>query len=243
MKTENVVATSTPASPEKKNESAKLASLLTLAAGAIAMPQSSIADIVITDMSGNPQRVGLLSSPSFTINNLPGTAQMRFRFARAGTTSSTSIRGVLASQVGGGYVRIKTNASIVVHVPAGFGWNQVAGASFHSGTVGVATYRGHAPDSYDHEYMLFKFQDSTQGNALRYGWVELGLANGNLISSPDNVPEVTIYRYAYDTTGAQLPTGQVPEPSPVALMVFGALTLGAKGLRSWRKDRVTASQS
>jgi hypothetical protein len=240
MKTENAMIAFVPASPEKKGESAKLASLLALAAGAIAMPQTSNADIVITDMSGNPARVGFLSGPSFTITNLPGTAQMQFKFAQA-KTGTSSVRGVLASQVGvGAYVRIKTNAYIVVHVPAGFVWSQVAGAEKNIGTVGSASHFGHHPDSYDHEYTLFKFQDSTQGNALRYGWVELGLFNGNLNSTAG--PDVTIYRYAYDTTGAQLPTGQVPEPSPVALMVIGALTLGAKGLRSWRKDRASASQ-
>jgi hypothetical protein len=239
MKTENVVSTSMPASLEKKSDSAKLASLLTLAAGAIAMPQTSNADVIITDMSGNPQRVGILASPSFTINNLPGTAQLGFQFLHRGATSTTSTRTVLAKQVGG-YVRLRTNASLVVHVPAGFNWNQVAGATWNSGTFGWAIYGGHVGNNYDHEYMLFEFKDSTQGNAMRYGWAEVGLINGNLSSSEG--PEVTLYRYAYDTTGAQLPTGQVPEPSPVALMVFGALTLGAKGLRSWRKDRASASQ-
>jgi hypothetical protein len=69
---------------------------------------------------------------------------------------------------------------------------------------------------------------------MRYGWVELSLAN---TPGSDGLPEIAIEGYAWETTGAFLTSGQVPEPSATALLALGALTLGAKGLRSWRKNR------
>jgi hypothetical protein len=221
----------------RKGDSAKLASLLTLAAGAIALPQSAEADIIVTDLSASPVRIGYLYDPSFTISNLPGTARMGFEFVQQGTSTLNYVRGVLASQVAG-YVRIKTNAYFVVHVPAGLAWNQVAGFGSVFGTMGIANYGAHTPNSYNHEYMLFQFKDSTQGNAMRYGWAEVSLFNGNIASSEG--PDVTVWRYAYDTTGAQLPTGQVPEPSAAALLALGALALGSKGLRCWRRNKAVS---
>jgi len=99
--------------------------------------------------------------------------------------------------------------------------------------MGVANYGNHNPNGYDHEYLPFRFKDSTQANAFRYGWAEVSLFNGNLSSTEG--PEVTIFRYAYDTSGNQLPTGQVPEPNSISLLALGALALGAKGVRSWKR--------
>jgi len=230
MKTEPAINPSATHKPG--HESAKLASLLALATGAIAIPQTGSADVIVTDMSGNPAHVGFQFDPSFVITNLPGTARLGFSFHRQGTSSLTSLRGVLAGQVAG-YVRVKTNANLMVHVPAGMAWNQVAGNVSISGTMGLANYGAHNPNSYGPEYMLFRFKDSTQGNALRYGWAEVSLGNGNLNSTEG--PDVTISRYAYDTTGAQLPTGQVPEPNSVELLALGALVFGAKGVRCWKR--------
>ena len=218
-----------------KNQSAKLASLLALAAGAAAVPQTSEADVIVTDLSANPGHVGFLYSQSFTINNLPGTAQLGFQLFAAGTTSTNYKRTILVRQLGAQYVRIKTNAFIAVHAPAGLSWNQIAGNVTNSGTVGWAYFAAHGPNSYNHEYLLFTFQDSTQGNALRYGWAEVSLFNANISSSEG--PDVTIWRYAYDTSGSPLPSGQVPEPSPLALLAVGALTMGSKGLRKWRAEK------
>ncbi len=117
-------------------------------------------------------------------------------------------------------------------MPAGSNWNQVAGNAANAGTVGWAYFSTHAPNSYNHEYILFEFKDSTQGNAMLYGWAEVSLFNANISSSEG--PEVTVWRYAYDNTGAPLASGSVPEPSSAALLVLGALALGSKGLRLWR---------
>ena len=56
-------------------------------------------------------------------------------------------------------------------------------------------------------------------------------------------PNVTIWGYAYDNTGAQLTMGSVPEPGSAAVLAVGALMLGARGLRNWRHHRETAGKS
>src|SRR5260370_18176225 len=83
-------ATTGPA-PEKKGEHSKLASLLALAAGAAAMPQTSQADIIFSDQG---LAVSWDGNHSFVINNLPGNAQLGFQAPKAGAFSSTSPRWV-----------------------------------------------------------------------------------------------------------------------------------------------------
>ncbi len=219
-----------------RGDSAKLLSLLALAGGALAMPQSSNADIVFTDLSANPVQVGLLANTSYIINNLPGTAQLGFHVH----TNQSTLMGVSSSRwITGrqqaGYLRIKTLVSSFVMVNAGRVWSTVAGNATISGVGGGANFYAFGPGSYNDKYLLFRFKDSTQpGNPLRYGWVELSLANS---AGNTGHPLISVEGYAYDTTGAFLASGQVPEPSAPALLALGALTLGAKGLRSWRKNR------
>jgi hypothetical protein len=220
-------------------DSSKLVSLLALAAGAIALPQTGSAGVIFTDTTGS--LVGGGYGLSFVTQNLPGVAQLGFGYHHRGTTSTSSIRWVTGGQAAG-YVRLKTNALFLVHVAAGLTWDQVAGVQTFYGTAGIATYSAHNPNGYDHQYISFKFQDSTQGNAVRYGWLEYSLANSNLRFSGDG-PVVSIYGYAYDTTGAKLPTGSVPEPTPAALLALGALAFGAKGVRAWRRERPAVSKA
>jgi hypothetical protein len=224
---------------ESKGDSAKLLSLLALAGGAIAMPQTTNADIVFVDLSANPAHVGPLTGSSFIINTLPGDAQLGFHTGHIGNNSTTSIRLIIGRQ-DAGYARIKTAASYFMMVNAGQVWNPLVGKTTSLGFGGRNSYDGvrATPGSYNDKYLLFEFKDSTQppGSQMRYGWVELSLANnpGN-----DAHPDIAIEGYAWDTTGAAIATGQVPEPSATALLALGALTAGAKGLRSWRKNRPT----
>src|SRR5882724_10633445 len=112
----------------RTGESSKLVSLLALAAGAVAIPQTSNADIIFTDLSASPPNVGALGATSFVISTLPGDAQLGVQFFNRGTSSLTSTHFVKAGQVGG-YVRVKTAGSFVVHVASGPAWNQMAGAA------------------------------------------------------------------------------------------------------------------
>jgi len=217
-------------------EGSKLVSLLALATGALAMPQTSHADIVFTDLSSAPVTVGPLADPSYLLN-LPGTHQFSFR---AGTLSSTK-HVVVAGQQGGGvnvYVQLKTDGvSFALPVGKSVLWSQInMPGLYKTGFVGTSTTLGvHKPNAYDHQYLAFQFKDSSHGNAVVYGWVELSEhfpASGG--------PEVTIFGYAYDNTGAPVATGLVPEPASGSLLAFGAMTLGAAGVRSWRRRRAQA---
>jgi hypothetical protein len=218
-----------------KGDSAKLLSLLALAGGAIAMPQTSNADIVFVDLSASPMHVGTGAASSYIINTLPGTAQLGFH-THTNQTLISSSRFVSGRQQAG-YVRIKTQASFFVMANYGQTWNQVGRLQTQtvSGLAGANNAGSAFPGSYNDKYLLFLFRDSTQsGSPTNYGWVEISLAN-----NPGNRghPDIAIEGYAYDTTGAKIGGGQVPEPSATALLALGALTLGAKGLRSWRKNR------
>lgn len=220
---------------ESRGDSAKLLSLLALAMGAVAMPQSSNADIIFTDLSANPAYVGPQTNHNFVISNLPGSAQIGFH-----VNSLAGLRFITGKQEAG-YVRLKTAASFIVPMAGGKAWNTVGGNASSNGFVAAANAATTQPDP-DHpinnQYFLFSFRDSTQaGTPLRYGWLEISIAN-----SPTDLsnPLLTIEGYAYDTTGAFLGSGQVPEPSAAALLALGAMALGAKGLRSWRKNRQSA---
>lgn len=217
---------------DTRGDSAKLLSLLALTTGAVAMPQTSNADIVFTDLSANPVHVGPQANSTFSIA-FPGTAVLGFNTHTHQTAISSS--RLITGRQQAGYVRIKTQASFFMMVNAGVAWNPAVGNTTIYGFGGAANYNSAFPGSYNDKYLLFRFKDSTQGNALRYGWVEISLAN----PVGGNGPDIAIEGYAWDTTGTAITAGQVPEPSATALLALGALTLGAKGLRSWRKNRPT----
>jgi len=220
----------------RSDDSSKLLSLLALAAGAVAMPQSSNADVVFTDLGNNFVTIGPGGVASFLIDNLPGTAKLWFE-AHAPAASSRVVTGGQKA----GYVRMKTDAqSFVVPTPAGPTWNQIAGVSSVNGVIGKAYGNVRKPNSFIHLYLPFKFGNGpAPGNAVFYGWIDASLSNPLSGSSPD----VTIFSYAFDNTGAPIPMGAIPEPAPIGLLALGALTFGAKGLRAWRRNRVAVNRS
>src|SRR6266478_4517639 len=99
MKMEKIEKPSNNASAESPADSSKLMSLLALAAGALAMPQTSNADIVFTDLSSAPVTVGPLADPSYLLN-LPGTHHFSFlaRTKVATTTFNATLHTVIAGQ-------------------------------------------------------------------------------------------------------------------------------------------------
>jgi hypothetical protein len=229
----------------------KLVSLLALAAGTVALPQTGQADIIYTDMSSSPVLVGWAATDHFLFT-LPGNAS--FGFQRQVNSTSTAYgastiyyRTVLAGDRGGASpsgIRANNANGLAVAMPFGATWSQGGNAVFYNAAVGVVNdVGGRLPAAgYDHQYLALTFSDSTQSGDLRYGWVEISLA---LYSYAGGGPEVTIWGYAYDNTGAKPTMGQapVPEPTSGALLVMGAMALGARGLRKWRQQRETASQA
>src|SRR5438128_9395785 len=85
---------------EARGDSAKLVSLLALAAAAAAIPQSGKADIIFTDLSSNPVTVGNNTNSSFLVDTLPGTAQLGvFAFPKP-SPGATVTNWITAKRVG-----------------------------------------------------------------------------------------------------------------------------------------------
>lgn len=232
----------------------KLVSLLALAGGALAMPQTSNADIIVTDLSSTPKTVGYGGLSQYIFPNLPGTLQFGFirtHFTIPITTSrSIYYRSVVGGKFGGaGLAGLESVANFAVPRALGATWNGVVAADVYIGTAhayrafSTTLFSAHQPNSYGESYLAWKFEDTTAGNQLRYGWIKVSLDNDDL--SVSTGPNVTILGYAYDDTGAIIPMGAlpVPEPQPVALLALGALALGAKGLRNWRRNRTSSAAS
>ena len=226
---------------EPKGDACKLVSLLALAAGATAMPQTSNADIIYTDLTSAPVQIGFSGGAGslFLINNLPGGASLRF-FAgtHTGAGTFTSTRYVAVAGLPQGEVGVKQS-------PEGFAavagrdqlWNGIPGSVFTGAWICQSTFLGnHGPAVFNNKYLAFRFSDTTHGGRATFGWVNLSLGFGPV------GPDVTIFEYAYDNAGEEIRMGAVPEPSPMALMALGALTLGASGVRSWRRNQAAASQ-
>ncbi len=159
--------------------------------------------------------------------------------SESGDRSPSRLMSLLAMATGALAMPQASDADIIFTDLSGKGlnWTQIVGVSSVNGYAAIANQNGHTPNSFDHMYMVFKFKDSNLPPAvnLRYGWVDLSLENVN--GAP---PLITIFGYAYDDTGLPIATGVIPEPAPMALLALGALTLGAKGLRSWRRNRAAA---
>lgn len=236
-----------------EKQTPKLASLLALATGAVAIPQTGQADIIYTDISSTPAHVGFAADALFKFN-VPGSAQVGFaRDNKIAYTSPGSLtvnfRSVIAGQVGAGAeagIRVFANGFVAPQAP-GATWSAGVG-SFLSAAVGTANdlnvYGGRRPATdYNNQYLAWYFiDDSVGGSPYRYGWVELNLSIAGYNAGG---PLVTILRYGYDNTGAKPTMGQmpVPEPSSGALLALGAMALGARGLRQWRQQKESAPQS
>lgn len=228
----------------------KLLSLLALSTGALALPQTG--ESAIIDSGVINAKVGFSSGfgASFTLN-VPGTRDLQLARGSStiGRTTSfwTRTHRVELKAVNG-YAAIRSYFTgghfFAKRANAGATFNAIGTTSsnlalidrrasfFYSIFPNGASVIG--PGSFSNKYVAFRFQDSTAGNATRYGWalMSMGITTGS-------GPDVTLTRWAYDNTGATIATGAltVPEPSSAALVMFGALALGATGVRRWRAGK------
>ncbi len=86
------------------------------------------------------------------------------------------------------------------------------------------------------EYLGLKFVNTTT-SAVNYGWIQFQT------TATTGFP-ATILGYAYENTGGAITAGQVvavPEPSTTMALGLGALSLGAAGVRRWRKARLAVA--
>jgi hypothetical protein len=231
-----------------KNRSS-LPSLLTLAAGASALPFAAEAGIIYTDLGTQIVGFGGGELTVYDIS-LPGTAIVGF--AQGVGSSSSSTHRIVAHQAGG-YVRIGRQSNhrsevtpgigglnVAFRTDAGANWVNVAKtgqATFGNiiRTVNTATVLTTGPGGFSDKYLLFTFKNSLSADQLQYGWVGMSAATATA-GAPLNM-SVTLSGWAYDDSGAVIEAGAIPEPSTAALLMGGALVAGAAGLRQWRKRK------
>jgi hypothetical protein len=234
--------------PERRSEPAKLVSLLALATGAVAMPQGAEADIIYENL-GAGVHVGFASTNSpdhYTFVGLPGGVQFGLT-ARAQYKYVTASHSKLYKSINLALMTTALHAKAHVQTSPIVGWasrhfaqplakGAVQSASAfslrNSAALAVSESLGHEPASYDHQYIAWSF---TPSNSIPfYGWIELSVTN-----SGNGLPDATLFGYAWDNTGAKITMGETPtpEPSSPALLALGALALGARGIRKWRRER------
>jgi len=210
--------------------------LLTLAGGAALAGSAANAQVIVVPVNETVGfNFGAGDIPGF-ISSLPGASQFAIF-----DTGTFFVHVVEAADIAGS-VTVRgqfQNGFSYANTPFGKQFNTIIGPTFHSGPLVFSTSEGSAGNAFVGSfpsYLSFRFAPTTPGT-YDYGWLELGG-----FGTPYDDAFVNIIDYAYDLTpGQQLPNGTVPEPSPAAaLAAFGALALGAAGVRRLKALRAAA---
>jgi hypothetical protein len=210
-------------------------------AAAVAVPITNAA--IVYDASPNV-KVGFSSGFGGTWTlDLPGTVDLQLQRLEG----RLGYYAVQAKGAGAGYLRVRSYKPMwgypfAKRGSAGMTWSNIGGNVGTRGIMGLRTSTSWlvGPGSFSDKYVTFKFQDSTQGNADRYGWLKLSMAISGRPSASWSGPDVTLKGWGYDTTGAKIAMGAVPEPASAAAGTGAALVLGAAGVRAWRKRQAKA---
>jgi hypothetical protein len=237
---------------ERASEPAKLVSLLALATGAVAMPQGAEADIIYQNLgAGVHVGFGATSADRYFFVGLPGnlqfgpTAHISNKYVTASFSKRYKIINLARGNKGTTATAnawIQTSLGNPKLLAKGAAWNAAPGSlATNVASIASSSSHGRFPAGYTAKYVAWMFSGTATGNAPRYGWLELSLSN----TGGNGQPDAVLLGYAWDNSGAKVAMGdtQAPEPSSAALLAFGALAFGARGVRKWRRNRVPAGSA
>jgi len=211
----------------KSTGRSKLASLFALGGAVFAVPHTGQAQITSQTLNVNVG-FGAGDVSAYTIDT-PGQDILSF-VARI----DTSAKRVKISPVGTGFYAVlpgyKSGTYFAIPAAAGQHFSGIPAGLTTRQPIVASSARG--PASYSHQYLAFKFTDTSDANKLKYGWVQLS-------TTRSATPSITLEGWAIQNDGTQILMGAVPEPQAAALATGAALILGAAGLRAWRRRRAT----
>ncbi len=119
---------------------------------------------------------------------------------------------------------VATDATSNLYANLAAGTTVSSSSPFTSAIQGTsANYRGTGT-----EILGFRFVNESTGT-LNFGYLTI-----TTIGSTGFPATITSYRY--ENNGGAITVAAVPEPSTVALLTVTALTLGAAGVRNWRRQ-------
>ena len=184
----------------------QILSSLSLLGGSSALVQPLQAALVVTAVN---QDGGYLSGSavSTSVLDLPGLNDFQIQGHQEIHPDGTYRFPVLVPAQGATYFQNKVNNANYVHIaPFGATWGNAPGTNASGGRFGGRYKYGPAPGSASvvgpgssmDKYYAIKFQDTTQGNKVLYGWIKGDLVNDDFANVHFHISEL-----AYDDSGAR----------------------------------------
>lgn len=189
------------------------------------------AQIIYTDYGNSPReaRVGTGFTNGGLVDSLPLPGTSALDVGIPGSTSSSNL--IQLSSGPGSLLTYpvfnQNDLFFLTSLNAGQTWSDLGGnfltESFGNlSTIDRQTWVGGNLRS-NPTYIPFTFNDTSDGNLLKYGYAQVSSEIQGTNSASELV--VFIHGYGYEDSGNQIAMGAIPEPSSAFLL--GAVTLGA----------------